>query len=109
MRMLTIQSAVLGVVLALTLQVQEPPRTVALRLGPEPIRTEIITVVEAEREHRQLSRQSTLTDEQQRRLAALTIALGTLSVPVDTAATCQDTPARCETIRGHRLPAQLSP
>lgn len=54
---------------------QEPPRKVALVFAD---RTEIVTLVDAQREFTQLDSLTTRTDEQVKRHAALHLALNTL-------------------------------
>src|SRR5690349_13157171 len=72
----------LGLALALLLMQSLPPDTkVALVLGPEPTRVEIVTLAQAEREYQELSKQLKLTAEQQHRRAALIDSLGTLPSP----------------------------
>lgn len=63
---------------ALTLCSFQEPQTVALILGPEPTRVEIVTVAEAEKQYAQLSKQTPLTEEEHRRFAALAISLETV-------------------------------
>jgi len=82
--------------------------TVALVFGPYPVVVEIVTVQRAEKEYEELravleTRQ--LTEQEYRRFTALTLALGTR--PTTRRIFCTDTPARCETMRGIRLPTQM--
>jgi len=77
--------------LILTLALFQQPQTVALVLGPEPARVEIITLVEAENEYAALSKQPSLTEDENRRLNALVPALGTVPCNEQEAAGLMDT------------------
>lgn len=65
---------ILGSLITLAMA-QEPPVTVALVFADH---TEIVTVIEAQREYRQLDALKTHTEEQAKRFAALNLALGTV-------------------------------